>query len=61
MNILVINSGSSSLKYKLFSMDEEKVLVSGVAERIGGENSFIKHENHEETIINVDYQITKQL
>lgn len=54
MNILVINSGSSSLKYKLFSMDEEKVLVSGVAERIGGENSFIKHENHEETIINVD-------
>ncbi len=54
MNILVINSGSSSLKYKLFDMDEEKVLVSGVAERIGGEHSFIKHENDEKTIINVD-------
>lgn len=54
MNILVINSGSSSLKYKLFNMDDEKVLVSGVAERIGGENSFIKHENHEKVVINVD-------
>lgn len=54
MNILVINSGSSSLKYKLFNMDEEKVLVSGVAERIGSENSFIKHENHKKSIIELE-------
>ncbi len=35
MNILVLNSGSSSLKYKLFAMDEEKVLANGKVERIG--------------------------
>jgi acetate kinase len=33
--ILVLNSGSSSLKYKLFSMEDERVLASGVVERIG--------------------------
>jgi acetate kinase len=35
VNILVLNSGSSSLKYKLFAMDDEKVLASGKVERIG--------------------------
>lgn len=35
MYILVLNSGSSSLKYKLFSMRDERVLASGVVERIG--------------------------
>ncbi|HHZ20366.1 MAG TPA: acetate kinase [Firmicutes bacterium] len=35
MYILVLNSGSSSLKYKLFSMEDERVLASGVVERIG--------------------------
>ncbi|MDD2430478.1 MAG: acetate kinase [Firmicutes bacterium] len=54
MNILVINSGSSSLKYKLFDMDKQKSLVSGVAERIGGTDSFIKHENGEKTVIDLE-------
>ncbi len=35
MNILVLNSGSSSLKYKLFAVEQEKVLAYGVVERIG--------------------------
>lgn len=35
MNILVLNSGSSSLKYKLFAVEKEKVLAYGVVERIG--------------------------
>lgn len=35
MNILVLNSGSSSLKYKLFSMEKEEVLADGKVERIG--------------------------
>lgn len=35
MNILVINSGSSSLKFQLFDMPAEKVLASGLVERIG--------------------------
>jgi acetate kinase len=45
--ILVINSGSSSLKFSLFEMPEEKVLVSGIVERIGLENSILKlnHKN----------------
>ena len=35
MNILVINAGSSSLKYQLFDMDTESVLAKGLCERIG--------------------------
>ena len=35
MKILVINAGSSSLKYQLFDMDNEKVLAKGLCERIG--------------------------
>lgn len=45
MNILVINCGSSSLKYQLLDMDGEKVLVKGLVERIGIEGSVIKHDN----------------
>lgn len=44
MNILVINAGSSSLKYQLFSMDDESVLVKGTVERIGFESSICTHE-----------------
>ena len=40
MKILSINCGSSSLKFQMYEMPEEKVLISGVFERIGSENSF---------------------
>ncbi|MEW6354753.1 MAG: acetate kinase [Planctomycetota bacterium] len=43
MDILVINSGSSSLKYLLFDMDNEDVLAKGIVEKIGEETSFLKH------------------
>jgi acetate kinase len=43
MKVLVINCGSSSLKYQLFDMDQEKVLAKGLVERIGIEGSRIKH------------------
>ncbi|MBQ3625296.1 MAG: acetate kinase [Synergistaceae bacterium] len=43
MKILVINCGSSSLKYQLFDMDNESVLAKGLVERIGIEGSQIKH------------------
>ncbi|MGH2814784.1 MAG: acetate kinase, partial [Actinomycetota bacterium] len=33
--VLVINTGSSSIKYQLFEMDGQKVLASGLVERIG--------------------------
>lgn len=43
MKILVINTGSSSLKYQLIDMVNETVLAKGLCDRIGIENSFIKH------------------
>lgn len=53
MNILVINCGSSSLKYQLIDMDNEEVLAKGLVERIGIEGSRVKHETtgKEEVII----------
>lgn len=44
MKILVINCGSSSLKYQLLDMSTEEVLVKGLVERIGIEGSVCKHE-----------------
>ena len=40
MKILSVNAGSSSLKFQLYEMPEEKVLISGVFERIGINDSF---------------------
>jgi len=40
MKVLSINAGSSSLKFQLYEMPEEKVLISGVFERIGINDSF---------------------
>ena len=44
MNVLVINCGSSSLKYQLISSDTEEVLAKGLCERIGIEGSAITHQ-----------------
>ena len=44
MKILVVNAGSSSLKYQLIEMNDESVLAKGVCERIGQESSTLKHE-----------------
>jgi len=43
MKILVINCGSSSLKYQLFEMDNEAVLAKGLVERIGIKGSILTH------------------
>ncbi len=45
MKILVINCGSSSLKYQLFLMPEGINLAKGIIEKIGLEDSFLKQEN----------------
>ena len=63
MKILVLNTGSSSLKYQLIDMENENVLASGKYERIGENEAFITHKvngqkikldhpakNHEEAI-----------
>ena len=44
MKILVLNCGSSSLKYQLIDMETEEVLASGKYERIGEQESFITHK-----------------
>lgn len=70
MKILSVNAGSSSLKFQMYEMPEETVLISGVFERIGIENSFytikvngekvkkeVELQNHE---VAVEY-LTKEL
>ncbi|WP_424766025.1 acetate/propionate family kinase [Paenibacillus sp. sgz302251] len=44
MKVLVINAGSSSLKYQLYDMQNESVLASGRVERIGMDSSIVTHE-----------------
>jgi acetate kinase len=44
MNILTINAGSSSIKYQLFTMPGDRVICSGLVERIGEPGGRIKHE-----------------
>lgn len=71
MKILVLNSGSSSLKYQLIDMEKEQVLAKGNYEKIGMEGSFVTHKangekyqyerdakNHEEAISFVLNQFT---
>jgi acetate kinase len=43
MNILVINAGSSSLKYQLYNMLDESVLAKGIVERIVMETAILTH------------------
>ena len=43
MKVLVVNSGSSSIKYQLFDMTDKSVLAKGLVERIGIPNSIINH------------------
>lgn len=42
MKILVLNCGSSSIKYKLYNMDDHSVMAAGGAERIGLDEAFVK-------------------
>lgn len=51
MKILAVNAGSSSLKFQMYEMPEEKVLISGVFERIGIENSFYTIKINGEKIV----------
>ncbi|MFC4078032.1 acetate kinase [Salinithrix halophila] len=44
MKILVINCGSSSIKYQLYNMEKEEVLAKGLVERIGSEQSILNHQ-----------------
>ncbi|MFA5404781.1 MAG: acetate kinase [Ignavibacteria bacterium] len=56
MKILVINAGSSSLKYQLLEMEDEKLLSKGLIERIGSKGSTIKY-----SIGNEKYKFEKDI
>ncbi|MDY4077991.1 MAG: acetate kinase [Clostridium sp.] len=62
MKILVLNCGSSSLKYQLFNMDNEKVLAQGIAERIGLNDSILTHKtsNGDKYKINLNFKNHKE-
>lgn len=49
MKILVINCGSSSLKYQLFDMTTAAALATGLVERIGEPRGMLTHQNHPDT------------
>lgn len=49
MKVLVINSGSSSIKYQLFNMHDGAVLASGAVERIGEAQGLHRHQQHKGT------------
>ena len=50
MKILVLNCGSSSLKYQLINIETEEVLASGKYERIGEDEAFITHKVNDKKI-----------
>jgi acetate kinase len=56
MNIFVVNSGSSSIKYQLFRWPAEQPVCSGLAERIGQDNAVITHK----TFLDGNEQVTQR-
>ncbi|WP_067144717.1 acetate/propionate family kinase [Pseudotamlana agarivorans] len=50
MQVLVLNSGSSSLKYQLISMPEETILCSGIIERIGLDDAIFKYKTDKDSV-----------
>ena len=50
MKVLIINSGSSSIKYQLFNMPQEEVICSGLVERIGLANPEIHYKSANNSI-----------
>jgi len=66
MKILVINCGSSSLKYQLIDMDNESVLAKGLCERIGIDGSLLTHkptgkDKYEVTVPMPDHKVAVKL
>jgi acetate kinase len=57
MKVLVINCGSSSLKYQLFNMEDESVLAKGLVERIGLEGSVLKHQPYSKDKVEIKAEV----
>ena len=57
MKILVLNCGSSSIKYQLFDMSSSVVLAKGIVEKIGLKGSFLKNERFDGDKVKLDGEI----
>lgn len=57
MKVLVLNCGSSSLKYQLFSMEDESVLAKGLVQRIGIDQSYLEHKRGASKKIKIEEEI----
>ena len=57
MKILILNAGSSSLKYQLFEFPGKKVLVSGLVEKIGETTGRVKHIVHSGQPVNYEIKV----
>lgn len=58
MKILVLNCGSSSIKYQLFDMIDKKRLAKGNVQKIGLIGTYIEHENDKNVKIRIDKEIS---
>lgn len=57
MKILVLNCGSSSIKYQIFDMTQKSVLAKGIVEKIGLRGSFLKNERHDGDKVKLEGEI----
>ncbi len=57
MKILVLNCGSSSLKYQLFNMDDESVMAKGLVEKIGLSDSILTHQPANQDKVKIETSI----
>ena len=57
MKVLVLNCGSSSIKYQLFSMADRKVIVKGGVEKLGMKGSFLKHVRQDGQVVKFEGEI----
>ena len=58
MNVLVINAGSSSLKYQLINVETKVLLAKGICERVGEDEAFHKHGLDENEIVHPEHMKT---
>lgn len=57
MKILVLNCGSSSIKYKLLNMETNETIASGVMEKIGLKGAFLKHQSGEQKKVKLEGEV----
>ena len=57
MKIIVLNCGSSSIKYQLFEMPGNEVLAKGLVDKIGLKGAAIKHTHNDGTTLTVEGEI----